>query len=121
MVRVKSLPQSKDEWAALQKRKEMGSGAGVGETIAMGMAPSPNAASGTAAIGIGGGAGGIGPIGAAGVGDMGGRILPSDLSMMGDYSKEHMGHEAYYYRNWFLGKGTFFLRTVYFPSRQLSY
>ncbi|KAF9336378.1 Rap1 GTPase-activating protein 2 [Podila minutissima] len=104
MVRVKSLPESKDEWAALQKRKEMGSGAGVGETIAMEMATPPNAASGTAAMGIGGGAGGIGPIGAAGVGDMSGRILPSDLSMMGDYSKEHMGHEAYYYRNWFLGK-----------------
>ncbi|KFH64038.1 hypothetical protein MVEG_09863 [Podila verticillata NRRL 6337] len=104
MVRVKSLPESKDEWAALQKRKEMGSGAGVGEAIAMGMAPTPSVTSGPSPIGIGGGAGGIGPIGAVGVGDMGGRILPSDLSMMGDYSKEHMGHEAYYYRNWFLGK-----------------
>ncbi|KAG0093624.1 hypothetical protein BGZ93_007817, partial [Podila epicladia] len=99
MVRVKSLPESKDEWAAVQKRKDIGSGVGVGENIAIGMAPPPNTASGTAAIGIGGGAGGIGPIGAAGVGDMGGRVLPSDLSMMGDYSKEHMGHEAYYYRN----------------------
>ncbi|KAG0034506.1 Rap1 GTPase-activating protein 2 [Podila clonocystis] len=104
MVRVKSLPESKDEWAALQKRKDMGSGVGVEKTIDMGMAPPLNAASGTAVKGIGGGAGGIGPIGAAGVGDMGGRVLPSDLSMMGDYSKEHMGHEAYYYRNWFLGK-----------------
>ncbi|KAF9214898.1 Rap1 GTPase-activating protein 2 [Podila verticillata] len=94
MVRVKSLPESKDEWAALQKRKEMGSGAGVGEAIAMGMAPTPSVTSGPSPIGIGGGAGGIGPIGAVGVGDMGGRILPSDLSMMGDYSKEHMGHEA---------------------------
>lgn len=108
MVRVKSLPESKDEWAALQKRKEMGSGSGVGDAIAMGMAPSPSVSSGPSLIGIGGGAGGIGPIGAAGVGDMGGRILPSDLSMMGDYSKEHMGHEAYYYRNWFLGKGIYF-------------
>ncbi|KAF9390956.1 Rap1 GTPase-activating protein 2 [Podila verticillata] len=104
MVRVKSLPESKDEWAALQKRKEMGSGAGVGEVIATGMAPTPSVTSGPSPIGIGGGAGGIGPVGAVGVGDMGGRILPSDLSMMGDYSKEHMGHEAYYYRNWFLGK-----------------
>lgn len=108
MVRVKSLPESKDEWAALQKRKEMGSGSGVGDAIAMEMAPSPSVSSGPSLIGIGGGAGGIGPIGAAGVGDMGGRILPSDLSMMGDYSKEHMGHEAYYYRNWFLGKGIYF-------------
>ncbi|KAF9312993.1 Rap1 GTPase-activating protein 2 [Podila horticola] len=105
MVRVKSLPESKDEWAALQKRKEVGSGAEVGDAITMGLAsPPPSATFGTGIVGIGGGAGGIGPIGAAGVGDMGGRIFPSDLSMIGDYSKEHMGHEAYYYRNWFLGK-----------------
>ncbi|KAG0037235.1 Rap1 GTPase-activating protein 2 [Podila clonocystis] len=116
MVRVKSLPESKDEWAALQKRKDMGSVVGVEKTIDMGMAPPSNATSGTAVIGIGGGAGGIGPIGAAGVGDMGGRILPSDLSMMGDYSKEHMGHEAYYYRNWFLGKGP----TVIAPGTTIS-
>jgi hypothetical protein len=85
-TRARSTSESIDEWAALQKRKEMGAGAGVAGAISMG---------GPVAVGIGGGMGGIG-------------IIPGpmvDVSLLGDFSKEHMGHEAYYYRNWFLGKG----------------
>lgn len=99
MVRVKSLPESKDEWAALQKRKEMGGSPGVAGAISMGT---------PAAVGIsvstpGAGVGGIGGIGATGA--AAGLATGTGIAMMGEYSKEHMGHEAYYYRNWFLGKG----------------
>ncbi|KAG0302487.1 signal-induced proliferation-associated 1-like protein 3 [Dissophora globulifera] len=94
MMRVKSLPESKDEWAALQKRKEMGGSAGVAGAISMG---SP------AAVGIGGGGGSaVAPSNTLSAGA--GVVSGPDMSMLGDYSKEHMGHEAYYYRNWFLGK-----------------
>ncbi|KAF9200249.1 Signal-induced proliferation-associated 1-like protein 2 [Haplosporangium sp. Z 27] len=33
-----------------------------------------------------------------------GVLAGSDNLTLRDYSQEHMGHEAYYYRNWFLGK-----------------
>ncbi|KAF9121844.1 Rap/ran-GAP protein, partial [Mortierella sp. 14UC] len=105
MVRVKSLPESKDGWAALQKRKEMGGSPGVAGAISMG---TPAAVGITISgvnntgfgIGIGGGVGGIGATGAAAAGV----VTGTGISMMGECSKEHMGHEAYYYRNWFLGK-----------------
>ncbi|OAQ34379.1 hypothetical protein K457DRAFT_763853 [Linnemannia elongata AG-77] len=98
MVRVKSLPEGKDEWAALQKRKEMGSSPGVAGAISMGTPAAVGISVGTGA-GIGGGIGGIGATGASA-----GMATGSGIAMMGEYSKEHMGHEAYYYRNWFLGK-----------------
>ena len=103
MVRVKSLPESKDEWAGLQKRKEMGGSPGVAGAISMGTPAAVGvgigSGTGTGAV-IGGGIGGIGATGAAA-----GIMTGTGISMMGEYSKEHMGHEAYYYRNWFLGKG----------------
>ncbi|KAF9548686.1 Rap/ran-GAP protein [Mortierella hygrophila] len=98
MVRVKSLPEGKDEWAALQKRKEMGGSPGVAGAISMGTPAAVGISVGTGA-GIGGGIGGIGATGAAA-----GMTTGAGIAMMGEYSKEHMGHEAYYYRNWFLGK-----------------
>lgn len=83
MARVKSMPESNDEW---------------------GNASSTSLSS---PIAIGGGIGGIGATGAgAGVTVAGG----PDMSMLGEYSKEHMGHEAYYYRNWFLGRGELITR-----------
>ncbi|KAF9103301.1 Rap/ran-GAP protein [Mortierella sp. GBA35] len=102
MVRVKSLPESKDEWAALQKRKEMGGSPGVAGAISMGTPAAVGVGVGTGAgtgAGIGGGIGGIGAVGATA-----GMMTGTGISMLGEYSKEHMGHEAYYYRNWFLGK-----------------
>ncbi|KAF9400139.1 Rap1 GTPase-activating protein 2 [Mortierella sp. AD011] len=75
MTRVQSLPES-NEWAELQKLKEMGESAGVAGAISMGA-----------------------PVGAGNPGIISG----PDISTL-DYSQEHMGHEAYYYRNWFLGK-----------------
>ncbi|KAF9999941.1 Rap1 GTPase-activating protein 2 [Entomortierella chlamydospora] len=75
MARVQSLPES-NEWAELQKLKEMGESAGVAGAISMGT-----------------------PVGAGNLGIISG----PDISTL-DYSQEHMGHEAYYYRNWFLGK-----------------
>ncbi|KAF9963444.1 hypothetical protein BGZ70_007412 [Mortierella alpina] len=78
MTRVKSMPESKDEWSNTASSTPLSS-----------------------PIVIGGGIGGIGATGAgAGVTVAGG----PDMSMLGEYSKEHMGHEAYYYRNWFLGR-----------------
>ncbi|KAG0373293.1 Rap/ran-GAP protein [Mortierella sp. AD032] len=102
MVRVKSLPESKDEWAALQKRKEMGGSPGVAGAISMGTpaAVGITVSGGNATVGIGGGIGGIGATGAAAAG----MVTDTRIAMMGEYSTEHMGHEAYYYRNWFLGK-----------------
>ncbi|KAF8932775.1 Rap/ran-GAP protein [Haplosporangium gracile] len=98
MVRVKSFPEGKDEWAALQKRKETGDSPGVTGAISMGT-PAPIGIS----VGTGAGIeGGIGRIGATGV--AAGMVPGTGIAMMGEYSKEHMGHEAYYYRNWFLGK-----------------
>lgn len=99
MVRVKSLPEGKDEWAALQKRKEMGGSPGVAGAISMGT-PAAVGISVSTGGGIGGGIGGIGATGA-----VAGMATGAGMTMMGEYSKEHMGHEAYYYRNWFLGKG----------------
>ncbi|KAF8940796.1 hypothetical protein BGZ58_004710 [Dissophora ornata] len=91
MTRVKSLPESKDEWANLQKRKGMVGSTGVGGAISTGN---------PATVGTGSDVGGIRStqVGA-------GAISKADMSMLGEYSREHMGHEAYYYRNWFLGKG----------------
>ncbi|KAF9936253.1 Rap/ran-GAP protein [Mortierella alpina] len=78
MARVQSMPESKDEWRNTS--------------------PSTPLSNPTV---VGGGIGGIGATGAgAGVTGAGG----PDMSMLGEYSKEHMGHEAYYYRNWFLGR-----------------
>ncbi|KAF9432606.1 Rap1 GTPase-activating protein 2 [Entomortierella beljakovae] len=86
MARVKSLPES-NEWAALQKRKEMGGSPGVAGALSMG---SP------AAVGISSGNGGTSA--------SSNLMTGTDMMTLGDYSNEHMGHEAYYYRNWFLGK-----------------
>ncbi|KAI1316806.1 Rap1 GTPase-activating protein 1 [Mortierella claussenii] len=82
---LKNLPESKVEWAALQKRREMGDSAGVAGAISMG---NPTVTGGKD----------------EGSGPAGGGSSGSNLSMLGNYAKEHMGHEAYYYRNWFLGK-----------------
>ncbi|KAF9351355.1 Rap/ran-GAP protein [Mortierella sp. AD094] len=83
MARVKSLPES-NEWAELQKRKEMGGSAGVAGAISMGTPVSAGS--------LGGSNSGTGV------------TSGPDILTLGDYSKEHMGHEAYYYRTWFLGK-----------------
>ncbi|KAG9321389.1 hypothetical protein KVV02_005762 [Mortierella alpina] len=78
MARVQSMPESKDEWRNTSSSTPLSN-----PTV------------------VGGGIGGIGATGAgAGVTVAGG----PDMSMLGEYSKEHMGHEAYYYRNWFLGR-----------------
>ncbi|KAF9148662.1 Rap/ran-GAP protein [Linnemannia schmuckeri] len=98
MVRVKSLPEDKDEWTALQKRKEIGGSPGVAGAISMGTPAAVGISAGTGA-GIGGGIGGVGATGV-----VAGMATGTGIAMMGEYSKEHMGHEAYYYRNWFLGK-----------------
>ncbi|KAG0212416.1 Rap/ran-GAP protein [Mortierella sp. GBA30] len=94
MTRIKSMPESKDEWASLQRRKLMSGSRS--EAISSSLV-SP------AATGITMG-GGIGGIGATGAGAFGSVMGGPDMSMLGEYSKEHMGHEAYYYRNWFLGR-----------------
>jgi hypothetical protein len=86
--RARSSSESKEEWAALQKRKEMGDSAGVAGALSV---HDPSA------VGIG--------MGRA-VLNAGGVLVPTvDIAIHGDDSKEHMGHEAYYYRNWFLGRG----------------
>jgi len=109
MVRVKSLPESKDEWAALQKRKEMDGSPGVAGAISMGTPAAVGVVTGLGTgVGIGGGIGGIGATGAAATG----MLTGTGIEMMGEYSKEHMGREGYYYRNWFLGRGTIY--SIYF-------
>jgi len=85
MARVKSLPESKDEWAALQKRKGNASNVGVG-------AVSPDVESSMQSR-------------QQQRSESCGSALTPNISMLGEYSQEHMGHEAYYYRSWFLGKG----------------
>ncbi|GJJ70691.1 hypothetical protein EMPS_03041 [Entomortierella parvispora] len=85
MARVKSLPESKDEWAAFQKRKvNTSSSTGIGTV-------SPDVDSSTQAR-------------QQQRSESCGSVMTPNLSMLGEYSQEHMGHEAYYYRNWFLGK-----------------
>ncbi|KAG0050693.1 Rap1 GTPase-activating protein 2 [Gryganskiella cystojenkinii] len=86
MARVKSLPESRDEWAAFQKGKELGEDTtGVGGANTMG-AESSNRQEGDR------------------IGNSPSSAMMPDLSMLGEYSQDHMGHEAYYYRNWFLGR-----------------
>lgn len=85
MARVKSLPESKDEWAALQNRRGNASTSGAG-------AVSPDVESSTQSR-------------QQQRSESCSSAMTPNISMLGEYSQEHMGHEAYYYRNWFLGKG----------------
>ncbi|KAF9113212.1 Rap1 GTPase-activating protein 2 [Mortierella sp. AM989] len=89
MARVKGMPES-NKWDSLQNHKEIGGDTGIAGAISMGTPASVEVGSS------------VGSVGGSGLGT---GVLPGpDILTLGDYSKEHMGHEAYYYRNWFLGK-----------------
>ncbi|KAF9178834.1 Rap/ran-GAP protein [Haplosporangium sp. Z 767] len=87
---ARTLPESRIGWSAIQDHADRGASSSATATPTTNSVP----------VVVGGGIGGIGATGAcAGIG-----TPRADMSMLGDYSKEHMGHEAYYYRNWFLGR-----------------
>ncbi|KAG0252167.1 Rap/ran-GAP protein, partial [Mortierella polycephala] len=87
---ARTLLESRAVWSAIQDHADKGASSFATAMPVMNSVP----------VVVGGGIGGIGATGAcAGIG-----TPRADMSMFGEYSKEHMGHEAYYYRNWFLGK-----------------
>ncbi|KAG0365262.1 Rap/ran-GAP protein [Gamsiella multidivaricata] len=89
---VNFIGHSMDHVKSLPKCKEIGGSTGMAGTISL-VCP--------AGINM---AGSSGSIGTATTGPAMTSAPVPGISMLGDYSREHMGHEAYYYRNWFLGK-----------------